>query len=80
MTRPREAGYPDNESRMPRLEGNQDRACYKHTCRIQKCLSESGYDSNACSKQIEALKRCCQLYGHKSIHCAFHSEGAGYGY
>lgn len=68
---PREAGYPDKKRRMPTIGAGETRACYKHTCRIQKCLSETNYDNAACSWAIDALKACCEKYGKDSIHCAF---------
>ncbi|KAL4515912.1 hypothetical protein Ndes2437A_g06629 [Nannochloris sp. 'desiccata'] len=57
---------------MPMLMGPPNRACYKHTCRIQQCLSENNYDSRSCAWAIEALKRCCEMpFAAHSIHCAF---------
>ena len=52
--------------------GPPNRACYKHTCRIQSCLSENNYDPRACEWAVEALKKCCRMpHAAYSIHCAF---------
>lgn len=57
---------------MPVLQGPPNRACYKHTCAIQRCLSESNYDTRACQWAVDALKRCCEHdFAVGSIHCAF---------
>jgi hypothetical protein len=57
---------------MPVLMGPPNRACYKHTCRIQQCLGENNYDPRSCAWAIEALKRCCEMpFAADSIHCAF---------
>ena len=57
---------------MPMLMGPPNRACYKHTCRIQSCLSENNYDARACAWAIDALKKCCEMpHAAHSIYCAF---------
>jgi hypothetical protein len=57
---------------MPVLQGPPNRACYKHTCAIQRCLADSNYDSRACAWAIDALKSCCrQPFAAGSLHCAF---------
>lgn len=54
------------------LMGPPNRACYKHTCRIQACLQENNFDPRACAWAVEALKQCCALpHAAHSIHCAF---------
>ena len=57
---------------MPMLMGPPNRACYKHTCRIQACLQENNFDPRACAWAVDALKQCCALpHAAHSIHCAF---------
>ena len=65
---------------MPVLQGPPNRACYKHTCAIQRCLSENNYNERACAWAIDALKRCCELpYAKGSIHCAFPEAPKAFG-
>ena len=57
---------------MPVLQGPPNRACYRHTCAIQRCLADNNFDTKSCAWEINALKRCCeQPYAAGSIHCAF---------
>jgi len=57
---------------MPVLQGTPSKACYKHTCIIQRCLRESNYDSKSCAWAVAALKKCCEMpHAVGSVHCAF---------
>lgn len=46
-------------------------ACKPQACAIQKCLSRNQSDHTKCTDAIDAMKRCCELKGANSIHCAF---------
>ncbi len=37
-----------------------DGACKKEACAIQACLSKKNYNPDACTDEIEKLKRCCE--------------------
>ena len=37
-----------------------DDACKKEACAIQACLSKKNYNPDACTQEIENLKRCCE--------------------
>lgn len=57
------------------IRGMENRACQKRACQIQRCLAENQYDMDACSFEIDALKRCCeQDFAKGSLHCAFYSS------
>lgn len=61
-----------NKWPMPVLRGQDNRACYKHTCRIQSCLKDNHYNLNACQWAIDALKKCCEMpHAVDSMHCSF---------
>ncbi|BDA51219.1 probable cx9C motif-containing protein 4, mitochondrial [Coccomyxa sp. Obi] len=53
---------------------SRDDACKKEACAIQACLSKKNYNPDACTHQIENLKRCCEGVQGNSIHCAFSTQ------
>ena len=40
--------------------GSPEDACKKEACKIQACLSKNNYNPDACTREIDALKRCCE--------------------
>ncbi|KAK9902613.1 hypothetical protein WJX75_000028 [Coccomyxa subellipsoidea] len=54
--------------------GSPEDACKKEACKIQACLSKNNYNPDACTREIDALKRCCEGVQGNSLHCAFGSQ------
>jgi hypothetical protein len=66
----------------PAPSSSEREECKDFACMIQACLKKNGFQMEACSEKIEALRACCrQSHARASVHCTAAwvkgSEGAG---
>ena len=50
-------------------EGQSKQACKKEACAIQSCLSRNQYHMQRCQHAVENLRKCCEGYEDRSVHC-----------
>ena len=48
--------------------------CKKEACKIQACLTRTGFDMQRCQGEVDKLKECCKGVEHVSTHCSMVSD------